>query len=48
MCLKDVHGIEVNLTFVLLGQLIQGGNLPPKGRSSVAAEDKDDRLICPK
>ncbi len=47
MRLKDVNGIEPNLVPVLLGQLIQGGNLPPKRRSGVAAKDQDDWLFCP-
>ena len=44
MRLKDVDGVERNLALVLLGQLVQGGNLPPKWRSRVAPEDQDDGL----
>jgi hypothetical protein len=47
MSLKDVDGVEVNLAPVLLSQFIQGGNLPPKGRSSIATEDENNRLIGP-
>lgn len=45
---KDIDGVKTNLAFVLLRQFVQGGNLPPKGRSSVAAEHQDDRLLRPK
>jgi len=45
---QDINGVKIDLAFVLLRQFIQGGNLPPKGRSSVAAEDEDDWLLCPK
>jgi hypothetical protein len=47
MRFKDVDRIEIDLAFVLLRQLVQGGNLPPKGRSSVAAEDEDYGPFCP-
>jgi hypothetical protein len=45
---KDVDGVEINLALELLGQFVQGGNLPSKGRSSKAAEDENSRLIAPK
>jgi hypothetical protein len=48
MSLKDVDGVEVDLALVLLGQFVEGGNLPSKGRSSKAAKDKNSRLIAPK
>jgi hypothetical protein len=48
MRLKNVHGVETDLVAVLLRQLVQGGNLPPKRRSSITAEDKDDRPVSPK
>ena len=48
MSFKDVDGVEVNLTLVLLGQFVQDRNLPPKGRSRKAAEDEDNRLLAPK
>jgi len=47
MRLKDVNGVEGDFVAVLLGELVQGGNLPPKGRSSVATEDEDDRPLSP-
>jgi len=47
MRFKDIDRIEIDLAFVLLRQLIHGGNLPPKGRSSVAAEDEDNGPFCP-
>ena len=47
MCLKDIDRIEVDLTLVLFRQFVQGGNLPPKGRSGIAPKNEDDRLVCP-
>jgi hypothetical protein len=47
MCLEDVHGIEINLSLVLLGKPVQGGNLPPEWRSGVAAEDQHHRPVRP-
>ena len=44
---KDVDGVKRDLVPVLLCEFVQGGNLPPKGRSSVAAEDKHDGLRRP-
>jgi hypothetical protein len=41
MRLGDVDNQEVDFVPVLFVELIEGGNLPPKGRSSVAAKDKD-------
>lgn len=43
----DVHGIKIDLALILFRQPVQGGNLPPKRRSCVAAEDQDDRLARP-
>jgi hypothetical protein len=48
MGLKDVDRVEIDLSLVQLRKLVQGGNLPPKGRSSVAAEDEDHRPVLPK
>ena len=42
MSLKDVHGIEGNFVLILLGKLVQGGNLPPEGWSRVAAKYQYD------
>ena len=47
MRLEDVHGVKSDFASILLGELIQGGNLPPKGGSGVAAEDQDHRLVGP-
>jgi hypothetical protein len=48
MSLQDVYRVEINLALVLVGQFVQGGNLPSKRRSGVAAEDENDGLIYPK
>ena len=48
MSLQDVDRVEINLTLVLLGQFVQGGNLPSKRRSGVAAEDENDGFTHPK
>jgi hypothetical protein len=45
MSFQDVNGVERYVVAVFLVQLVEGGNLPPKGRSSVAAEDEHDRLL---
>jgi hypothetical protein len=44
VCLKDINRVKRNLVLVLLCKLVQGGNLPPKWRSGIASEDKDNRL----
>jgi hypothetical protein len=44
VCLGDVNHQERDLIFVLLVELIEGRNLPPEGRSSVASEYQDNRL----
>jgi len=41
----DVDDKERGPVFVLIVELVEGGNLPPKRRSSVAAEDEDNRLL---
>jgi hypothetical protein len=48
MGLKDVDRVEIDLSLVLLRKLVQGGNLPPERRSSVAAEDENDWPLLPK
>jgi hypothetical protein len=48
MGLKDVDRVEIDLSLVLLRELVQGGNLPPERRSSVAAEDENDWPVLPK
>jgi hypothetical protein len=44
MRLGDVDHQERDLLSVLLVELVESGNLPPEGRSSVAAEDEHNRL----
>jgi hypothetical protein len=41
----DIHRQESHAVAVLLVKLIEGGNLPPERRSSIAAEDEHDRLL---
>src|SRR5438876_2969567 len=36
----DVHHQEPDLALIPLVEFVEGGNLPPEGRSSVAAEDE--------
>ncbi len=45
MRLEDVDGVEGDLIFVLIVELVEGRNLPPEGRSGVAAKDEDDWLF---
>jgi hypothetical protein len=47
MSFENVDGVEVDLALVLLGQLVQGGNLPPKRRSGIAAENENDWPLRP-
>jgi len=42
--LSDVDNEESDLALILIVELVEGGNLPPEGRSSVAAEDHHDGL----
>jgi hypothetical protein len=39
----NVHDVEGNVMLVLLVKFVERGNLPAKRRSSVAAEDEDNR-----
>jgi hypothetical protein len=48
MRLEDVDGVEDDLIFVLIVELVEGRNLPPEGWSGVAAKDEDDRLSAAK
>ena len=48
MRLEDVDGVERDLVFVLIVELVEGRNLPPEGRSGVAAKDEDDWLFAAK
>jgi hypothetical protein len=45
MRLGDVDDEEADLVRILIVELVEGGNLPPKGRSGVAAEDENDGLM---
>ena len=47
MRFQDVHGVERHPVSVLLVELVEGGNLPPEWRSSVAAEHQHNRLLAP-
>ena len=47
MRFKNVDSVEVDLAAILLSELIQGGNLPPKWRSGVASEYQHDRFRRP-
>ena len=42
--LLDIDDEEIDLIAVLAVELIEGGNLPPKGRSSIAPEDEHHGL----
>ena len=44
MRLGDIHNQKRDAASVLLVKLVESGNLPPKGRSGVAAKNQDDRL----
>ena len=44
MRLGDVDHQERDLLSVLLVELVESGNLPPEGRSSIAAKDEHHRL----
>jgi hypothetical protein len=45
MGLGDVDDQETRALLVFLVELVEGGNLPPEGRSSIAAENQHDRLL---
>jgi hypothetical protein len=47
MSFKNINCVKVDLALVLLGQLVQGGNLPPKRRSRIAAENENDWPLRP-
>jgi hypothetical protein len=48
MGFENVDGQEGDVFAVLLVELIQGRNLLPEGRSSVASEDQHDWLLADK
>jgi hypothetical protein len=43
MRLGDVDDQERDLISVLVVELVEGRNLPPEGRSSIASKDKHNR-----
>ena len=45
MRFEDVNDEEGDAVAILIKELVEGGNLPPERRSSVAAKDKDDWLL---
>jgi hypothetical protein len=45
MGFEDVDREEGDLLTVLIVELVEGRNLPPEGRSGVAAEDQNDGLM---
>src|SRR5450755_1794137 len=44
MSFQDVHRVERHLASILLVELVEGRNLPPERRSSIAAEDQHYRF----
>jgi hypothetical protein len=46
MSLANVDHVEGDAVSVLLVQLIENGNLPPEGRSRIAAEDENDGFFA--
>ena len=44
--LENVHRVESDFTAILLCHRVENGNLPPKRRSSIAAENEYDRRVC--
>ena len=46
MGFEDVDDQKRDVVSILIVELVEGGNLPPEGRSGVAAEDEDDGLLC--
>ncbi len=44
----DVHNEEGYPIFILLVQLVERGNLPAKGRSSVTAKDENNGFLAAK
>jgi hypothetical protein len=45
MGLSDVDDQETCAVLVFLVELVEGGNLPPEGRSSIAAENQHNGLL---
>lgn len=47
MGFEDVHGVEIGFALILLRQFVEGGNLPPERRSSIASENQNNRSFRP-
>ena len=45
MRFHDVNRKEANLVLVLIVELVEGGNLPPKWRSGITPEDEHHWLM---
>ena len=45
VCFENVDDEEGDAVGVLIEELVEGRNLPPERRSSVAAEDENNRLL---
>ena len=45
MSFLNVDDEEIDLVAVLPVEFVEGGNLPPKGRSSIATEDQDHGFV---
>jgi hypothetical protein len=45
VCFRDVHDQECHTVLVLVVELVEGGNLPPEGRSGIAAEQQHHWLL---
>jgi hypothetical protein len=45
MRLDDIDNQEGDVLVVLVIEFVESGNLPPEGRSSIAAEDQYDMLV---
>jgi hypothetical protein len=45
VCFENIDCVKINLALVLLGELVQGGNLPPERRSRVTPEHQHDWLV---
>jgi hypothetical protein len=45
MSFGDIHHQKGDTILVLLVEFVEGRNLPPEGRSSVAAENQYNRLL---
>ena len=45
MRFQNVDHKKCDFALVVVIQLVESGNLPPEGRSSVAAKDENHRLV---